>query len=112
MSWVDKAHKRSQLEKQIEQIINSPKYRQQQRELEQQCVLNAFARFTFMMCGYLETRHGYKSAGLKKFLEFVKLSMKCTEDDENFFLEYNKYYKEEYDLHVLKELGLAIKGDE
>lgn len=61
------------------------------------------------MCGFLETRHGYKAAGLKKFLDFVVVSLKETEDNIEFFKDYDVYYKEEYGLDVLAELGLGLE---
>lgn len=110
MSWVDKAHQKNKLQKQIDEILNGPEYKKEREEFRVECVANALARFTFFACGFLETRYGYKKEGLKKFLEFIKLNLSCTEDDENFFITYSQYYKDEYDLDVLGELGLKI-GD-
>lgn len=110
MSWVDKAHKRNKMEKQIEEVLNSPEYKEQQREFQANCVANALGRFLFFACGYLETRHNYKKAGLQKFLHHVRLALKATEDDENFFIDYEKYFLEEMDLDVLAELGLRLEG--
>lgn len=112
MSWVDKVHERNRIQKQIEQILNGPEYKKMQEEFKVECVTQALARFTFMMCGFLETRHGYKKDGLTKFLDFVLTELQCTEDDENFFIDYDKYYREEYGLDVLGALGLGIKGEQ
>lgn len=110
MSWVDNAHQKNKLQKQIDEILNGPEYKKMQEEFKTECVANALARFTFFACGFLETRYGYKKEGLKKFLEFIKLNLSCTEDDENFFITYSQHYKDEYDLDVLAELGLKL-GD-
>lgn len=109
MGKFDKMRKRHEAEKMAKRVMDSPSFKEAMRQQEERAVLNALARFTFMMCGFLETRHGYKSKGLKKFLEFVDINLQCTEDDENFFLEYDKYYKSEYGLDVLGELGLGLE---
>ena len=109
MGWQDKALQKHKLKKQIDEVMNSPQYKMAEREREAQWTSNAIARFAFMMCGFLETRHGYKKEGLKKFLAFLLVNMECTGDDENFFLEYEKYYKEEMGLDVLAEFGLKLE---
>ena len=111
MSWVDKALREHKLQKQIEKAMNTPEYKEAQRKQEEQEVLNALGRFVFMMCGFLETRHGYKAEGLKKFLAFVKVSLQCTEDNELFFKDYDAYFKYEYGLDVLGELGLGLESN-
>lgn len=111
MSWAEKELAKHRARKQIEDILKSPEFKRMQQEEDTKAVLNALGRFAFIMCGYLETRHGYKKAGLKRFLSYLYKCMQCTEDDENFFLEYDKYFKEEMGLEVLKELGLEIMDD-
>ena len=110
MSWVDKAHRRNKLEREIENVLNSPEHKAYMKEFQAECVAQALARFTFFACGYLETRHNYKKAGLQKFLHSIKLALKATEDDEDFFADYGKYYKEELDLDIFAELGLKLEG--
>ena len=73
MSYFDKMRQREAKRKLAEDIMNTPEFKEAMRQQEERAVLNALARFTFMMCGFLETRHGYKKEGLKKLLDFVKL---------------------------------------
>lgn len=112
MGYFDKARKREANRKMTQEVLNSPEFKEYMRKHEEQAVLNAFGRFCFIMCGFLETRHGYKKEGLLKFLNFVRVSLSCTEDDENFFKEYCNYYKDEYNLDVLDELGLGLEMGE
>ena len=112
MGYFDKIKKRQASEKMAKEVMNSPEFKRKLRELEQTATVNALARFTFIMCGYLETRHGYKAKGLKSFLGSVMTSLRCTEDNEKFFLDYDAYFKEEYGLDVLGELGLGIEGEQ
>jgi hypothetical protein len=76
--------------------------------MESEWVTKALARFAFMMCGYLETRHGYKKDGLNRYLSFLLVNLECTSDDDDFFEEYDKYYKSEYGLDVLAALGMEL----
>ena len=108
MTWAEKELQKHKMRKQVEEVLNSPEYKEAQRKMEEQAVLNALGRFCFIMCGFLETRHNYKKDGLKKFLKFVSVSIQETEDNSDFFAGYDKYYKEEFGLDVLAELGLGL----
>lgn len=44
-------------------------------------------------------------------MKYLLDCLKCTNDDEEFFLTHEKYYKGEFDLDVLGELGLAIEKE-
>ena len=109
MGYLDKMRQREAKRKLAEEVMNTPEFKEVMRQQEERAVLNALARFTFMMCGFLETRHGYKKDGLKKFLAFVLVNLKCTEDNSDFFKDYDAYYKDEYGLDVLAELGLGLE---
>ena len=82
-----------------------------QQQQDEQNVANAIGYFAFITCEYLETRHGYKGAGLKRFLEYFQKELACTSDNKNFFKDCNNYFKEEYNVDVLKELGMEIESE-
>ena len=109
MTKTEKALQKHKMQKMVKEVMNSPEYKKREQELESQWVTNALGRFAFMMCGYLETRHGYKKEGLKRFLSFLLVSLESTTDDEEFFKEYDSYYKSEYGLDVLAEIGLGLE---
>lgn len=109
MTKTEKLLQKHKTHKMVEEVMKSPEYKKREQEMEAQWLSNAIGRFAFMMCGFLETRHGYKKEGLKKFLTFLLANLECTGDDENFFLEYDKYYKDELGLDVLAELGMALE---
>lgn len=109
MTKTEKALQKHKMQKMVEEVMKSPEYKKREQELEAQWVANALGRFAFMMCGFLETRHGYKGEGLKRFLDFLRVSLECTTDDEDFFKEYDSYYKFEYGLDVLAEIGLGLE---
>ena len=112
MGNFNKHRKRYEAEKMTKQVMENPMFKAAMKEQEERAVLNALARFTYMMCGFLETRHGYKKEGLKKFLGYVFMNLQYTGDDADFFVEYEKYYREEYGLDVLGELGLGLEAEE
>lgn len=112
MSYWDKVRKKEARRKITNEVLNAPEFKEYMRQHEEQAVLNALGRFAFMMCGFLETRHGYKGKGLKKFLSFVVLNLHCTEDNVDFFKDYDAYYKDEFGLDVLAELGLGLEEKE
>ena len=108
MSYWDKVRRKEANRKTTLEVINSPEFKEYMRQHEEQAILNAMARVAFITCEFLETRHNYKAAGLKKFLTFMLGCFKYTEDNDTFFIDNEKYFKEEYGLDVLKELGLKI----
>lgn len=108
MTWAEKQLRQYKARKQIEEIMNSPEFKKYEREKESQSVLNALASFSFMACGYLEIKHGYKKDGLKKFLQYIKGCIESMELDEDFLIATEKYYIDELKLDVLKELGLKL----
>lgn len=111
MGWAEKALERHKTKKQIEEIMNSPEYKELQRKQDEQAVLQALGRFCCIACDFLELKHNYKGNGLKNFLAFVLKRMCYTGEDEKYFLDYCEYVKEEYKVDILGELGLEI-GEE
>ena len=109
MSKWDKAMQKHKIEKMVEEVMKSPEFKEKQRQNDEQNVANAMGYFILIACEYLETRHGYKKAGLKRFLSCFDKILSCTEDNERFFEDSHEYFKTEYDLDVLKELGLQVK---
>ena len=109
MSYWDKVRKKEARKKLTQEVLNAPEFKEYMRQHEEQAVLNALGRFTFMMCGFLETRHGYKKKGLEKFLKSVIAGLEETEDNVDFFKDYDAYYKDEFGLDVLAELGLGLE---
>ncbi len=107
-----KQRQRYEAEKMAKQVMETPKFKEALKEQELRATLNALARFSFMMCGFLETRHGYKKKGLEKFLKFVLVGLEETEDNSDFFVEYENYYIEEFGLDVLASLGLGLEKRE
>ena len=65
--------------------------------------------FCFVTFDFLENRHRYKKRGLTKFLTFAAKRFKYIEENENYFIEMNEHFKEEYELDAFELLGLKIE---
>lgn len=111
MSWVDKAIQKNKMRKQVEYALNTPEYKKMQKEIEAKNVSIAIGKLAFIGCEFLENNHGYKKTGLKKFLKYLLECLEYTNEDEDFFLTHDKYYKEIMDLDVLAELGMALEDE-
>lgn len=109
MGWADKELKKHRMRKEIDQILNEPKYKEERRKWEEQAVLQALLKFVFLGLIWLEMNFHCKRNGLVKFLEFVKGQLAEIEGDDEFFIASNKYYIENYGLDVVKYLGLELQ---
>lgn len=110
MGWADKQLKKYRMHKQIDEALNSPKYKAERRKWEEQAVLQALLKFIFLGLLYLEENFHCKKNGFLKFIDFVKVTMKRIgdHDDEEFFVASNKWFIEKYDLDVMEHMGLEI----
>lgn len=109
MGSLNKQRKRYEAEKQAKEIMNTPRFKEAMKEQDIRSTANAIGRLAFIACEFLENNHGYKKAGLKKFLKYLADCIDYTGQDEDFFLTHDKYYKEIMDLDVLGELGLKLE---
>lgn len=109
MSWQDKALQKHRMEKQVEEIMKSPEYKALEQKRNDEILSRSIATLAFIACEFLENNHGYKKAGLTKFLKYVNDCMECSAKQEDFFTVYDKHYKETMQLDVLAEFGLKIE---
>jgi len=111
MSSLNKKRQRYEAEKMALKVMDTPRFKNAMREQEIKATTNAVGRLAFITCEFLENTHGYKQAGLKKFLKYLLDCLEYTSSDDEFFLTHDKYYKEMMDLDVLEELGLGLECD-
>ena len=50
--------------------------------------------------------------GLEKFLDFVKANVEEIGNDVEYIKASNEYYKNDFDLDVLKYMGMEFEGEE
>lgn len=108
MGWQDKALQKHKMEKLVEEVMNSPEYKKLERERNDEILNQSIAQLAFIVCEFLENNHGYKKAGLSKFLKYLNDCMGCSAKQDDFFIAHDKYYKEMMQLDVLAEFGLKL----
>lgn len=108
MSWVDKAHRRNKVARDVDRVLKDKRFIEANNRREEQAVLQAMCWLAFIGCEYLEMKHRYKKNGLIKFLEFVRGRMEEIGEDEQYFKDVVEYYKDSYDLDVATTLGVKI----
>ena len=112
MSKLDKMRRKYENEKSAKAVVETTAFKETMREYQVRATANAIARLAFITCEFLENTHGYKKAGLQKFLKYLLDCIKYTETDDDFFITQDKYYKEVHNLNVLAELGLGLEVKE
>ena len=109
MSWQDKALQKHRMEKKVEEIMKSQEYKDLEKKRNDEILNRSIATLAFIACEFLENNHGYKKAGLTKFLKYVNDCIACSAKQEDFFTVYDKHYKETMQLDVLEEFGLKVE---
>lgn len=112
MSWVDKAHKEYQIQKIIKQIMNSKEFQDAKKKDMEQSALRGLAHFTLIGCLYMELNFRCRRKGLLKFIEFVKGNVEEVGKDNDLLKASNQYFKDKYEIDVMRELGMAFEEDE
>lgn len=112
MAYTSKFEKRARTQKIINEIMNSSAYQEARKKDQEQAALQAYMSFCIIACDFLELTHRYKKNGLIKFLKFASQRLKYVEENENYFVEMNDMYKDEFGLDVLELLGMRIEGGE
>lgn len=112
MGYLDKIHRRIEIEKMITKVMNTREYKEARKKDQEQAALQAYMSFCIIACDFLELRHRYKKRGLMKFLKFASQRLKYDEENMDYFVEMNDHFIEELDLDVLGLLGLKIEGGE
>jgi hypothetical protein len=112
MGYLDKMHKKAQIDKTIREIMNSPKYRQAVKKDQEQAAMRAYCNFCLMACDFLELRHNYGSRGLRNFLEFaVKRLHYIADDNDKYYEEMNQYFVDKFKVNVFDCMGIDIKKE-
>ena len=109
MGWQDKALQKRRMEKQVEEIMKSPEYKELEQKRNDEILNQSIATLSFIACEFLKNNHGYKKAGLTKFLKYVNACMACSAKQDDFFTAQDEYYKEMMQLDVLAEFGLKVE---
>ena len=113
MGYFEKQRKKLEAEKQLKAIMNTQAYRDMQKQLQEEAILQAEANFCVTACEYFELKHNYKSRGFKNFLLFATGRFKySTDENQQYLSEMNEYWIAEHGFDALEFMGLAIKTDD
>lgn len=109
MGYLDKIHKKAQMDKIVKDIMKSPQYRQAVKKDQEQAAMRAYCNFCLIACDYLEEHENYGSKRLRRFLEFaVKRMHYLADDNENYYQEMNGYFIKRFGVNVFESMGVEI----
>ena len=112
MGSLAKMHKKAQIDKMIQEIMSSPKYRAAVKKDQEQAAMRAYCNFCMMACDFLELRHNYGHKGFHNFLKFAKGRLQYIgEENEKYYEEMNQYFIDKHQTDVFGYMGLKIAGD-
>ena len=113
MGYLDKIHRKAQMDRMVREMMNSKEYREAAKKDQQQAAMRAYCNFCMMACDWLELKHNYGHGRLIKFLEFALSRMKYLADDnENYYQEMNEYYKKQFKVDVFDIMGMKVVDDD
>lgn len=114
MGWADKALKIHQAKKMAYEVLNSPEYKQIREGERKDDYTLAYTNFIFMTLDYLELKHNYGTKGFDHFLKYAAERFVYVQDNDDYFIAMNEYWKREKNYDVFQKFGLAIqkKGEE
>ena len=109
MSWADKALMKNNLQKQIDNAMNDPRYKKTQQKHD----MRVFCVYCLISADFLSRREGYKAKRMKRFLDHVKQQMKYIADDSEYdFGLLNEALKDETGVDVMEYMGFFEEGKE
>lgn len=111
MSWVDKAHKKNQTHKLVEQAMKDPRYVAEQKKYLDDATLKAFDSFLLISVDFLYRRHHYRKNGILRYIDFVVEQMHYIESDEEYFKLLNDALAEETGVDILNNLTRVKKHE-
>ena len=107
MSWVDKAHKKYQVEKLVKKVLSDPEFRKTQQSED----LKAFSGIALISVDFMMRKHGYGKKRIQEYVEFLKKQLGYMTEDEEYFKLLNQEIERDTGINVLRELDIEIKED-
>lgn len=105
MSWVDKAHKKYQVEKLVKKVLSDPKFRKAQQSED----LKAFSSIALISVDFMMRKHGYGKKRIQEYVEFLKKQLGYMTEDEEYFKLLNQEIERDTGINVLDQLGIQVK---
>lgn len=111
MNWVEKAHMKNRIHKQIDQAMKSPIYQQEEKKKLQEATMNAFGSFVLLSVDYMHRELGFGEKRIRKYLDKVTTYMGYISKDEEYFRLLNMELKREIGVDVLAEMGMKFEEE-
>lgn len=105
MSWVDKAHKKYQVEKLVKKVLSDPEFRKAQQSED----LKAFSSIALISVDFMMRKHGYGKKRIQEYVEFLKKQLGYMTEDEEYFKLLNQEIERDTGINVLDQLGIQVK---
>lgn len=103
MNRIERDKQRNRMKKQIDDIIrNNPEYVKRKRIEQELGVMRAFRTFVLISVDYLERFCGYGNKRINRYLDFVNRSLKCVEDNPDYFKELAAELKKEVGIDFIE----------
>lgn len=109
MGWADKALKKNNLQKQIDNAMKDPRYKKAQQKHD----MRVFCVYCLISADFLSRKEKYGPKRMKRFLDHVKQQMKYIADDSEYdFGLLNEALKDETGVDVMEYMGFFEEGKE
>lgn len=105
MSWVDKAHKKYQVEKLVKEVLRNPEYRKMQQQEDLKC----FSCLALISVDFMMRKHGYGKKRIQEYVDFLEKCMGYVVEDEECFKLLNQEIERDTGINVLDQLGIQVK---
>lgn len=105
MSWVDKAHKKYQVEKLVKEVLRNPEYKKMQQQEDLKC----FSCLALISVDFMMRKHGYGKKRIKEYVDFLEKCMGYVMEDEEYFKLLNEEIERDTGINVLDQLGIQVK---
>ena len=109
MSWADKELRKHRLKKEIDRVMASQKYKDIRAHEREQDTYFAIGQIAYYTMEYLEMKHRYGHNGLTHWLQFLRDRINETGDDPDYLSDVEEYYREKYDVEIVKKLGFKFE---
>lgn len=105
MSWVDKAHKKYQVEKLVKEVLSNPEYKKMQQQEDLKC----FSCMALISVDFMMRKHNYGKKRIKEYVDFLEKCMGYVMEDEEYFKLLNMEIERDTGINVLDQLGIQVK---
>lgn len=105
MSWVDKAHKKYQVEKLVKEVLRNPEYKKMQQQEDLKC----FSCMALISVDFMMRKHNYGKKRIKEYVDFLEKCMGYVMEDEEYFKLLNEEIERDTGINVLDQIGIQVK---